>query len=1351
MKIMIQCTVIVVCVALLSLQAYGDITVERSALKIAENTGLVIQDQDGFLWFGTNGSGLYRYDGINLKVYKAGPDSISDNYIFALYEDREGIIWIGTRNGLNQYDKKSNKFTIHRHDPNDINTIGHDVFAWGSRSICQDSQGDIWIGTMGGLNRFNKGTNKFVRYSHDPEKPDSLGHDHVYAVIEDRDGIIWVATHGGGLNRFDRAGESFARYIHDPDNVESLSDDRLMSLIEDRDGMIWVGTLTGGLNGFDKKNGKFRRYQHDPDDPGTISHDNVFSIFEDSSGLLWFGRYDVSPFGLESFDKNREKFQVHHHDPDNAESLSSDLIFGIFEDRSGIFWIVNLMESIDKVDKSRPKFDIYRHHPNNPHSISANQIVRVYEDSRGNIWTGPFGTGIDRYDPVSGKFTNYPPAHKDQRGMARYVPAIFEDSRGNFWLGNFGGTLSLFHVDSGRIIKTYEHEPGLAGSLVKHSQLNHIIEDVFNPDILWLAAYDGGLVKFNKSTEAFRQYDLSANQMWMIYQDDQGIIWIPTLGGGLDKFNPSTEDIINYKHHPKDPASLSANSINYVYQDKKDEILWVGSASGLDGFDKKSGRVVKRYTGENGYAIEGVMTIVGDNDNNLWMGTDSGLVKFNLLDETVKIYREGDGLPGNRFNFIGALKARDGKLWFGNYGGLVGFYPENIKDNRYVPPVVLTALTQGGEPIVADRAPEKIQEVVLDWQHNFFEFEYAALHFSQPEKCQYRYMLEGHDQGWFHAGNRRFGRYTKLPGGSYVLKIKGSNNDGIWNPQGTEVRVIVTPPFWKTGWFYLTALVSAMALMGFAVWYLVRLKFEINQRISAQKALSESEEKYKALIENAPDLRYRTDMEGRIVFISRSVSRLTGYTVQELMETQMADHYIDPVQREDFLSHLLKEGAVENYEAQLKRKDGSIWWASTNAAFYKDQEGGVLGVEGVTRDVTTLKRAQQEQLKAEQYAAKQDKHAMVGQIAGKLAHDFNNVLGVIMGNTELAIMDCREPAITQTLELIFDQTMRGKNLTRNMVAFARDQEPSHEFFQISEKIDLVLNLMKKDIEGIDVIREDEEEVPDLLADPGMIEHALVNMIQNSIHALSRSENPGIVIRTGCSSNMISFEIEDNGCGIPEEHIQNIYEPSFSLKGGRDITGSYKGMIHGTGYGMSNVEKYITQHKGTIDVESKLGYGTKFAVKLPVINKELTMEEKKEIQKSNLYFDKSILLVEDEQGISDVQQRILTGSPCCHRVDIASNGQMAMELFKRNSYDCVSLDYMLPGEMNGMDVYNFIRKSNNTVPILFVSGNIEFIESIGSLKKNDRYLDHLSKPSRNIDYVNRINKLLEGASITKKAL
>ena len=437
----------------------------------------------------------------------------------------------------------------------------------------------------------------------------------------------------------------------------------------------------------------------------------------------------------------------------------------------------------------------------------------------------------------------------------------------------------------------------------------------------------------------------------------------------------------------------------------------------------------------------------------------------------------------------------------------------------------------------------------------------------------------------------------------------------------------------------------------------------------------------------------------------------------------------------------VKGEIIRNEEFILRNAEGREKWISSNAAPVRDPDGIISAGIFIFEDSTELRKIRAEKVEALTLAAEAEKLALVGQIAGKMAHDFNNTLGIIMGNSELALMFCPHPQTRKTLELIVDQALHGRNLTKNLVAFAKDNEPKQEFFKIDEKIELVMDLLKKDLEEIPVIREYSPDMPELLADPGMIEHTVVNLVQNSIHAVSLARRPKLIIRTYCRKGRIVMEIEDNGCGIPPEYLGEIFKPSFTLKGSKDKNSMYKSGIKGTGYGMSNVKKYVDRHRGDILIHSELHKGTKVTISLPVIQKELSDEEIAAVQKEMMCREKDILVVEDEPAISKVQRRILSQEPCRHRVDIAGNGQAALSLLKKNKYDVISLDYILPGRINGMDIYHHIRKTNKTVPVLFISGNIEFLESIKILKQKDPYIEHLSKPCRNIDYVNCINKLL----------
>jgi PAS domain S-box-containing protein len=518
---------------------------------------------------------------------------------------------------------------------------------------------------------------------------------------------------------------------------------------------------------------------------------------------------------------------------------------------------------------------------------------------------------------------------------------------------------------------------------------------------------------------------------------------------------------------------------------------------------------------------------------------------------------------------------------------------------------------------------------------------------------------------------------------------------------------------------------------------------DVTERKQAETALQESEERFRTAFQTGPNAITLTNLEdGLYIDVNEGFTKMLGYSRDEVIGRSAVGLNIwrDIQDRERLRSGLKAHGIVENLEADFKDKEGRIIPGLMSARLlnFKDQDL----LLAVTQDLTAIKKTEKEKISAQQHAAEQEKQGLVGEIAGKIAHDFNNILGIVMGNTELALMNCTDADTKESLKIIFDQAIRGRNLTKNLVAFARDQEPKQEFFSVQEKLDLVQTLLKKDLADIEIIKKYHPDVPDLLADPGMIEHAFVNLIQNAIHAVSRVDTPRITFKTYCVADHICIEIEDNGCGIPEEHLDNIYKPSFTLKGSCDVSGAYKSGIKGTGYGMANVKKYIELHRGDILVESRIGSGTKFTIFLPVVKRELTDDEMMEIQEEMTHFGKSILLVEDERAMSDIQYKILTQAPCRHKVDIADNGQTAMDLFDRNPYDFISLDYVLPGKMTGMDVYHYIRQTNKTIPILFVSGNIEFLESIRALKQRDANIDHLSKPCENKEYLYGIDQLLE---------
>ena len=512
---------------------------------------------------------------------------------------------------------------------------------------------------------------------------------------------------------------------------------------------------------------------------------------------------------------------------------------------------------------------------------------------------------------------------------------------------------------------------------------------------------------------------------------------------------------------------------------------------------------------------------------------------------------------------------------------------------------------------------------------------------------------------------------------------------------------------------------------------------DITKRKRAEKDFEESERKFRRIIEGISNIAVQGyDEERRVTFWNKASEYLYGYTKEEAIGKKIENLIIpsgmaDEVKR---LHHRWVEyvETIPAEELDLVDKDGNTVPVYSSHTMHETSQGKEMFCLDV--DLRPIREAQK-------VAAEHEKYALVGQIAGKIAHDFNNILAGISGNTELSLLDCEEPDTRESLKLILELTERGKNLTRNLVVFAKNQEPKNEYFQIKDRVDLVLGLLRKDLEGIRILRDDSE-APDILADPGMTEHALVNLIQNAIHATSMNKHPRITLRTYSTDHVVCIDIEDNGCGIPEDQVEKIFDPSFTLKGSKDITESYSSGIMGTGYGMANVKRCIEKHNGQIDIKSEVGQGTQVKICLPVIEKELSKDEVHEIKVKEYYSGKHILIVEDEKAIYEVHKRILESDPCNHRVDIATNGETAINLYNDNLYDIIILDGILPGKISGMDVYHHIRKSDPNIPILFVSGNLEFLESVESIKQSDPYIEHISKPSPNMVYIEEINKLLE---------
>ena len=778
----------------------------------------IIQDHIGFMWFGTQ-DGLNKYDGKKFTVFRNDPSnplSICNNYIWCFFEDKDRNLWIGTNNGLSKYEAEKDIFKNYKFDLNDEKFLLNNQI----KSICGDDAGNLWLGTFGGgIQKYDKDEDNFHQYKSVENDKNSLKEDRVNSVISDKCGNILVGTWGGGLNFFDTANQKFItlslsddtslsnrinrinnlstdrndnlyistnyglfirqkgktdfkHFLNDQDNLNSISDNLVSLVAEDSSGNIWVGTRENGLNLFHPETCEFSCYRKQKDNPSSLSNNSIFSIFEDRSAIVWVGTFGG---GVDKFNKHSKKifhfFSEHHKE----NSLSSNLVYNFCEDSAGFLWIGTIDNGLNKFDRKKNTFTHYKLDPNNPDSLSDNNINFIVQGEDDIFWLAT-NSGLNKFDNTTNKFTTYLPDQNSENSISHdTVYCLAMGNNGILWIGTAGGGLNKFDT--------------------KKEKFTHYKND---PDNI---------------------YSISSNRLTSIFIESDDTIWIGTLDSGIDKFDTKEEKFYHYKNDPGDVKSISGNYILPILKDKSGN-LWAGTVGdGLNKLDRNE-KTFRRYSLKDGLPNDTVLGILEDENGILWISTLNGLAKFNPETEIFKNYDARDGFQSNEYNQWSYLKLKSGELVFGGINGFNIFHPEDIKDNSFIPPVVISNFLIFNKPVAISeygsilRKPiTMLDEIMLTYRESVFSFEFASLDYNIPGKNQYAYKMEGFDKEWVHSGNRGFATYTNLNPDEYVFRVKGSNSDGVWNEEVTELKIKITPPFWKTLWFKG---LSALAIAGAA-------------------------------------------------------------------------------------------------------------------------------------------------------------------------------------------------------------------------------------------------------------------------------------------------------------------------------------------------------------------------------------------------------------------------------------------------------------------------------------------------------------------------------------------------------
>ncbi len=785
------------------------------------------QDRRGFMWFVTE-DGLNRFDGYTFEVFKhnaADAASLAHNEIKCVFEDRAGILWVGSfYRGLERFDPATKRFSHFQHDPANPRSLSNDI-VW---TVLEDRAGRLWVGTGGGgLNLLDRSAGHFTRVSLGQGAPGSAGDDDVRALAQDKAGALWVGTAGGGLVRLDPATGAFTRFRHDPTDPRSLSHDDVRAIVEDSDGALWIGTSGGGLNRFDPSTRVFTRYRHDPRNHRSVSHDVVPALALDRGGTLWVG---TDGGGLNRMNRSTGGFDRFVNDPNRPASLASNRVYSLFLDRSGLLWAGTYGSGVSRCDLHKKPFLHYRNDPNDPNSLGHNIVWAFSEQPAGTLWVGTNDGGLSRLDRATGGWIRYVHDPRNPASIGHNsVRMVVADRSGQLWLATNGGGLDRFDPGTG-VFRHYRHDARDPASLAR-DDLRTVFED--RQGAIWVGTYGGGLDRWDPATDTFVHHrsnpadpkTISNDYVRTAYEDAAGVLWFGTHGGGLNRFDRASGTFTRFRNDPRAPGTLSNDFVFSIHEDRSGALYVATYGGGLNRLDRKTGTFTA-IRKSDGLPDDAVYGILEDGAGDLWISTNSGLGRYTPATGAVRSYAVADGLQSNEFNGGSYYKNARGEMFFGGVNGFNVFDPAAIRDDTFKPPIVFTDFRLLDENVPIGALPDGrtlLTKSITDTgrldllnRDRVLSFQFAALDFAAPERNRYAYKLEGLDERWSDAGTRRFVMYTTLPPGNYVLRVKGTNSDGVWNEEGASLAIVVEPPWWRTVWAYLAYVaVFAAVLTGY--------------------------------------------------------------------------------------------------------------------------------------------------------------------------------------------------------------------------------------------------------------------------------------------------------------------------------------------------------------------------------------------------------------------------------------------------------------------------------------------------------------------------------------------------------
>ena len=794
---------------------------------------------------------------------------LSQLSVLKIHQDKSGIMWFATRNGLNRYD--GNSFVVYKHSNGDSSSLSSNHIT----SLAEDDSGNLWVGTMNGLNRLDLETDRITSYNDTPAYAQSpIRNTWISCLHVDKQKRFWVGTNKG-LFLYDYVDGTFS-----PANLNGkLPKDQIMAISEDRNGNLLIGTYENGLYIYDGKQ-HFLSHYFKNTTPLSLTGNNISAIHEGPDDCLWVGSRQS---GLSRIDTKRNT--VTHFTVQNG-GLGDNSVRTIDTYNGKI--VIGTYNGLSLIDPADGSCTTYTNFDERKGGLSHFSIFSAFVDKANTLWIGTYSGGVCYSNPLNSRFMFYDLQSSPDKLFGIFATMAYQPGH-TLWVASEGRGLLSFDLE------TEKFERYLLD--VRPNALNdrNIIKSLFlEGNTLWCGTQKGTLYRFDMRTKKFSLF-YSFDQEISIYtiaRCSDGALWVGTTDNtgitrllpdgtvapadsffrqlpsvrsfleirdgvyligmhlaGLAMYDSHAHSLVTYKTGKEGPYKLYSDHVSNIVRDKKGRI-WIGTfGGGFCRFDEENG-IVERLTAHDGLSDDNINSMIPGDDGKLWISTGNGISSYDPESRIFNNYTGKSEIPVNEFSLKGGIKLPDNRIYFSGSNGLISFYPERLKENSFIPPVVLTTFTVNNKPILPGdpsgllgKVLDYTEEVELDYNQNNFSVGYAALNYLYPNQNKYAYMLEGYDNDWNDAGSRKEAFYTNLKPGNYVFRVRASNNDGLWNDEGRSLAIRIRTPLWQTWYAYLIYILIAGSIF-YVIWYYLHMKRRLEHDLFEKQKEQQRQEEF---------------------------------------------------------------------------------------------------------------------------------------------------------------------------------------------------------------------------------------------------------------------------------------------------------------------------------------------------------------------------------------------------------------------------------------------------------------------------------------------------------------------------